>query len=62
MGSNGGTIINCYSTGTVTGESYFGGLVGDNDDSYGTVTASFWDIHTSGLANSNGGTGKTTEK
>ena len=60
VGSNGGTIINCYSTGTVTGESYFGGLVGDNDDSYGTVTACFWDIQTSGLTISDGGTGETT--
>lgn len=55
------TIINCYSTGTVTvgaSSSDIGGLCGDN--TYGTVTTSYWDMDTSGLTSSNGGTGKTT--
>lgn len=59
-GENAGTIINCYSTGAVFGNSYFGGLVGDNDDPYGTITASFWDVNTSGLTVSDGGEGNTT--
>jgi len=57
-GGNDGTISNCYSIGTVIGEDHFGGLVGSSD--YGTVTDSFWDINTSGLTGSDGGTGKTT--
>ena len=50
-------ITNCYSIGIVIGEIDLGGLVGGNS---GTVTASFWDRDTSGLTDSNGGTGKTT--
>jgi hypothetical protein len=54
----GGAILNSYSTGAVyaTGDPV-GGLVGKND---GFVTASFWDILTSGQALSGGGTGKDT--
>jgi hypothetical protein len=48
-------IINCYSTGKVSGVS--GGLIGEN---YGSVIASFWDVNTSGQTTSAGGTGKTT--
>jgi hypothetical protein len=58
VGRNDGTVANCYSTGLVTGKENVGGLVG-----YGTVTgvtASFWDIQTSGQTQSAGGTGKTT--
>ena len=53
-------ISYCYSTGAVfcTFDGSYGGLVGFND--YGTVTASFWDINTSGLSISDGGTGQTT--
>ena len=61
VGANYGNINNCYSTGTVFGNSYFGGLVGYNDDDYyGTITASFWDVNTSGLIVSDGGEGNTT--
>jgi hypothetical protein len=35
VGSNGGTVTNCYSTGSVSGDSVVGGLVGSNG---GTVT------------------------
>ncbi|MBN2588388.1 MAG: hypothetical protein JXA96_00880, partial [Sedimentisphaerales bacterium] len=35
MGDNYGTVTNCYSNGTVSGDRYVGGLVGYN---YGTVT------------------------
>jgi hypothetical protein len=43
----------------VSGSSNVGGLVGLNDG--GTVSNSFWDNETSGLAASDGGTGKTTD-
>ena len=51
-------ISRCYSSGPVTGENNVGGLVGFGWPS--CVTASFWDIETSGQAKSAGGTGKTT--
>jgi hypothetical protein len=59
IGSNGGrgSISNCYSTGSVTGNEDAGGLVGYNQ---GTVSASFWDIETSGQVSSYGGTGLPT--
>jgi hypothetical protein len=59
IGRNGGNgrIINCYSTGSVVGEQSLGGLVGSSE---GTISASFWDIETSGQDSSDGGTGKTT--
>ena len=57
VGWNWGRIATSYSTGSVTGNEDVGGLVGDND--YGSVTASFWDIETSGQSANDGGTGKT---
>ena len=56
----GGIINNSYSTGNVTGAPFSrGGLVGATlYDS--NVSASFWDIETSGLPFSHGGTGKNT--
>jgi hypothetical protein len=57
VGINVGTVSNCYSTGTVKGGEYVGGLIGVNRK---TVSNSFWDIETSGLKRSDGGTGKTT--
>jgi hypothetical protein len=51
------SIVNCYSTGSVSSASEVGGLAGIN---VSEVTASFWDIQTSGQATSAGGTGKTT--
>ncbi len=53
-----GEITNCYSTASVSGNNHVGGLVGRQG--YGRVTASFWDIETSGQTISDGGTGKTT--
>jgi hypothetical protein len=54
-------IVNCYSTGQVSAAGnhfvYKGGLVAFKD---GTVTASFWDVNTSGLTTSAGGMGLTT--
>ncbi len=62
--SYGGTIMNSYSTCSVTGIvatqhpiENIGGLVGDN---YGAVSSSFWDTETSGQSTSDGGTGKNT--
>jgi len=58
VGWNNSTVSNCYATGSVSGSSIVGGLVGY--DYFGTVTASFWDIDTSGQLTSAGGVGKTT--
>jgi hypothetical protein len=55
---NAGTVTACYATGAVTGDENLGGLVGLN--SFGDISRSFWDIRTSGLAGSAGGTGRTT--
>ncbi|HUU20603.1 MAG TPA: GLUG motif-containing protein [Sedimentisphaerales bacterium] len=56
-----GTITYCYSAGNVTGATDVGGMIGDKDESVEPeCTSSFWDIETSGLTNSAGGTGKTT--
>ena len=51
-------VINCYSTGLVEGALINGGLIGFN--SYSIVENSFWDIDTSQLSTSYGGTGKST--
>ncbi len=48
-----------YSIGIVNGNLSVGGLVGSNSY-YATVSNSFWDIQTSGVSYSSGGTGKTT--
>jgi len=56
-----GSIASSYSTGSVTGGYDVGGLVGYTySGSSSIVTASFWDIQTSGQATSAWGTGKTT--
>ncbi len=57
--NNVGTITNSYATGNVVARQYYvGGLVGRNWR--GTITNSYWDINTSGMTRSAGGTGKTT--
>ncbi len=54
------TISNCYATGNVTGtDLYIGGFTGFTD-STSTAENCFWDTETSGMATSDGGTGKTT--
>ncbi|MCX5644469.1 MAG: hypothetical protein NTZ17_07260 [Phycisphaerae bacterium] len=58
VGFNEGDVLQCYSTGAVSGTKHVGGLVGSGG--VWSVTASFWDIQTSGQATSAGGTGKTT--
>jgi len=52
-----GIITNSYSTGSVSGQSRLGGLVGGSGN---IVSNSYWDTETSGQATSAGGTGKTT--
>jgi hypothetical protein len=55
-----GYISNSYSTGSVQGVSNKGGLVGYNH--LGNILRSFWDMQTSDLDHSDGGTGKTTDE
>ena len=52
-------VVNSYSAGKVTASNRAGGLIGF--DSYrATINNSFWDIQSSGVADSDGGTGKLT--
>jgi len=63
VGSNtAGTVTRCYSTGSIDGSYDVGGLVGLNKDTENqdAVTQCFWDIQTSSLTISDGGSGKTT--
>ena len=48
----------CYSTGSVEGNQFVGGLVGRKDG--GEIASSYWDTETSGQSESAGGVGKTT--
>lgn len=56
VGEGSVNIEKCYSTAMVTGNNYHGGLIGNG----GSVSASFWDMETSGQTTSAGGTGLTT--
>jgi hypothetical protein len=56
-GDNLGLILNSYSTGRVTGTTAVGGLIGATCSN---VIGSYWDIETTGQAESAGGIGKTT--
>ncbi len=56
VGWNFGAIRNSYATAGISGDTHVGGLVGSN---WGTVSNSFWDKETSGIEESDGGTGKT---
>ena len=59
IGQNSGHITNCYSTGSPSGSNR-GGLV-----AYGAsanVSNSVWDVNTSGVSSSTGGSGFTTEE
>ncbi len=59
VGDNRNTIRNCFATGAVTGETDVGGLVGFGRHG-GSVASSFWDLDSSGLAESFGGSGQST--
>lgn len=54
------TVNDCYSTGVVSGDTDVGGLIGYNNG--GTITACLWDVQTSLIFSSAGGTGKTTSE
>lgn len=68
IGSASAKVVNSYATGistaTEVGTPYpAGGLIGNNlDGTYGNVTNSYWNIETSGLTYSQGGTGLTTSQ
>ncbi len=51
VGDNRGSIAMSYSTGSVTGEDRVGGLAGYNLSENAVITASFWDVQTSGRTN-----------
>ena len=52
-------IFNSYATGSVTGNEYTGGFCGWNNRS---IAGCFWDMDTSRMATSDGGTGVTTDQ
>ena len=54
-----GTVYNTYSVGKPTGDSDIGGLIGYNILEV-EVSNSFWDVETSDIDESEGGTGMTT--
>ncbi len=58
-GNNRGTIQSSYATGRVSGANGTGGLAGSSGSG---IIISFWDIETSGLAQSQGGRGRTTQQ
>ena len=57
-----GSIIDCYSTGYVSGQTRVGGLVGSGVKDKDGVLDCAWDIETSGLDTSQGGKGLTTAR
>ena len=57
VGANDGTVSQCYAVGEVSGAEYVGGLVGNGAAG---VSDSYWNMETSGLDTSAGGTGLTT--
>ncbi len=59
VGANNGSITRTYATGAVIGNAEVGGLVGVNT---GAVNSSYWDVQTTGMMTSAGGTGKTTQE
>ena len=64
VGENAGTIIASYATGAVDGTTNVGGLVGVSAGT-GTITDSYWDVTTSGIADDSDaatGVGKTTSE
>ncbi len=57
-GKNLGSITNCYSTRSVSGDRFVGGLIGATVR--GIIQASFWDFESSTQTTSASGAGKTT--
>lgn len=63
VGTNYGSVANCYAIGRLSGTRRtdpWGGLIGSQ--SYGTVTHCFWDVQTSRIDVSAGGTGLNTRE
>jgi len=67
VGNNEGTVVRSYSVGQVSADADAGGLIGINNG--GSTSSSYWNIETSGLTvsaggsdSSTGGSGKTTEE
>ncbi len=60
VGRNDGPVSVCYAAGLVEGVGKVGGLIGYRPMG-GAVSASFWDVKTSGQDDSDGGTGLATE-
>ena len=63
VGDNFGEITQCFASGSIVSEgnsTELGGLVGDNFQADYFISSCFWDIETSGLSESDGGTGLTT--
>ncbi len=59
--TNNSLVEYCYGAGSVSDTSGFGGgLIAFADGGPSTVTASFWDVNTTGFAVSAGGVGRTT--
>ncbi|MFA7325936.1 MAG: GLUG motif-containing protein [Candidatus Kapaibacterium sp.] len=57
---NWNSISNCYSRGQVLGREIVGGFLALNE-STASISNNFWDIETSGLEASDGGTGRRSE-
>jgi hypothetical protein len=57
VGQNTMQVMRCYSTGSVIGLYDLGGLIGSADLSTGSTSNSLWDLDSSGLEISAGGTG-----
>jgi hypothetical protein len=57
IGLNSSNVWRCYSTGAITGLSNVGGLIGSGEPSSADVSDSFWEIDSSGVQTSSGGTG-----
>lgn len=60
VGEHIGDVFNSYSTGKVLGDELVGGLIGDYGAGAGNTENSFWNVESSGMDTSNGGTGKNT--
>ena len=62
IGNNNGSasILDSYSSGSVSGTSNVGGLIGTNSASLAAIIGSFWDMTSSNQLNSAGGTGLDT--
>lgn len=61
VGINAGKIINCYSTGKVSGAYDIGGFVG-TEENRGTISGCLWDSESSGILIGSGARGLSTNE